>query len=177
LSDQDYLNGIRVVKGGGDVRVIVTPNQAVVGVVGTAPKADDKLLPVETPTVFFKQKDALGAILPDLTKVTTENEKGTLYLSVRAIFDQRAQTVIVVRAKSESLEDISNAIDKFLDSEALTNYKPKIICAPGHTGNIPVATPVVSLAEITEPALETSAAPSLVKSSRPLVPTASMKVQ
>ncbi len=148
----NYLHGIKVVKGGGDVRVILTPNQAVVGVVGTADQAQNQI-EIEKPIVFFKRETALAAIRPDLSKV----DKGTLYHSVRAIFNQGANTVVVIRAKSDSVADITAAIEKLLEAEAVTNYKPKIICAPGHTANIPSAatpapTPLPAPAPLPTPA-------------------------
>lgn len=149
MSDTDYLNGIRVVKGGNEVRVVLSSSQSVVGVIGTAPKADGALLPEETPTVFFKLKEAQAAILPNPSAVTSEEEKGTLYSSVESIFNQKIGTIVIVRAKSSGTDDIMNAIDKLLEAESLTSYKPKILCAPGHTANVLTA----NLAPIVEAAV------------------------
>lgn len=136
MPDQDYVHGIRVVKGGNEVRVVLTPNQAVVGVVGTAQTADAKI-EFEKPVAFQKKEEALKVIRPDAAKP----DNGTLYPSVKTIFTQGARTVVVVRAKSDSAKDISAAIEKLLEAEALTNHKPKILCAPGHTAVIPAQTP------------------------------------
>ncbi|MDQ3235599.1 MAG: hypothetical protein M3Q07_27635 [Pseudobdellovibrionaceae bacterium] len=181
MADPDYLNGIRVVKGGDEVRIILTPNQAVVGVVGTAPKASEAVLPAETPVVFFKKKDALDAILPDPKQATKEEEKGTLHASVEAIFNQRTRTVIVVRSKSESTDNLLKAIEKLLEAEALTNYKPKILCAPGHTAQIPTdvptPTPVPTPENDPVPTPENDPVPTPLRSTRNAAIPMNMKVK
>ncbi len=137
MPDQNYVHGIRVVKGEGEIRVVLTPNQAVVGVVGTAQNPDSKL-EFEKPVAFLKKEEALKTIRPDSAKP----DNGTMYPSVKAIFTQGARIVVVVRAKSDSAKDVSTAIEKLLEAEALTNHKPKILCAPGHTAVIPSVAPL-----------------------------------
>jgi phage tail sheath protein FI len=141
LSDQDYVHGIRVVKGDGEVRVVLTPNQAIVGVVGTA-DAPSEALAIDTPVAYLKKETALNAIRPSPETPDT----GTLYASVRAIFAQGARVVVVVRSQSGSVSDLQRAIEKLLQAEAVTSYKPKLLCAPGHTALIPAA-PQLRIAE------------------------------
>ncbi|MDQ3233036.1 MAG: hypothetical protein M3Q07_14560, partial [Pseudobdellovibrionaceae bacterium] len=136
MSDQDYVHGIRVVKGDGEVRIVLTPNKAIVGVVGTADAPSDALA-VDTPVAYLKKETALNAIRPKPETADT----GTLYSSVRAIFTQGARVVVVVRSQSGSVSDLSLAIENLLEAEAVTSYKPKILCAPGHTALIPAPTP------------------------------------
>ena len=131
---EGYVHGIVIKEGSGEVRAIRSPNQSVVGIVGTAPSST---LSVEIPTVFFKKKDALSAIYPE--KAT--GQRGTLYQALIGVNEKSDSTTIVVRAKSESDADIGAAIDKLLDAESVTGYKPKIILAPGFGNSNPKATP------------------------------------
>lgn len=134
MADTDYIHGIRVVTNTEELRVIDIPGTGVIGLTGSAPSAT-AALPAEKPVVFTQRSEAMKAIFP----AGSSGKMGTLYASVQAIFDQGSPVVVIVRAKSDAAADIVSAIDAFLEAESATGYKPEIICAPGHTGNIPTS--------------------------------------
>ena len=152
----EYVHGIRVVKGAEGARIVLTPNQSVVGIVGTAPKS--RALSIETPIAFHKESEALEAIFP----LGSTGDRGSLFQSVKAIYAQGSGSIVIIRAKSESTADIIAAISRFPEAEALTGLKPKILCAPGHTGNLPKS-----------PSTTPSSSPSTPAALAPRTPTSS----
>jgi phage tail sheath protein FI len=132
---EGYVHGIVIKEGTGEVRAIKSPSPYVIALVGTAPAASAKVLAEETPTVFFKRKDALKAVYPEGTK----GDLGTLYSAVDSAFSQTEATVILIKSKSDSDADVISAIGKLEDAESLTGYKPKIIAAPGFGNKNPPA--------------------------------------
>jgi phage tail sheath protein FI len=120
-----YVHGVVIKEGGSEVRQIRSPNQSVIGMVGTAPAST--ALKDNVPAVYFKKKAALEAVFP----ANASGEKGTLYNAVIGIYDQLEGTVVLVKSKSDSQEDLLKAIEVLVDSQSLVDQKPKIILAPG----------------------------------------------
>lgn len=129
------IHGIEIVSGGKEIRIIRSPNQAVIGIVGTA--SSKTTLKPATPEAFTKGKAALAAIFPD----GTTGDKGSLYDAVAGAYEQGDGIVVVSLASSSSNDDVIKAIESLLDAESITGFKPKIICAPGLGNTIPTASP------------------------------------
>jgi phage tail sheath protein FI len=129
------IHGIEIVSGGKEIRTIRSPNQAVVGIVGTA--SSRTTLKAATPEAFTKSKAALAAIFPE----GASGEKGSLYDGVAGVFEQGDGVVVVSMAASASNDDVIKAVESLLDAESVTGFKPKIICAPGLGNTIPTVQP------------------------------------
>ncbi len=132
-----YLNGIEVVEQGIATATITTPSQNVIGLVGTAPHSE---LEADYPYVYRKEKEALEAVLPEALRdaLTPDDDRGSLYHSLQLIYAQGGNVVVLIRASDDSTASIVRAIGKLANAQSVTGVKPKILCAPGHTGNIPV---------------------------------------
>jgi phage tail sheath protein FI len=134
----DYLHGIEIRKDASGIRSIQSVATSVIGLVGTT---DNKSLKPEIPKAFFRRKDALDAI----------KGKGTLEKAVVGIYDQAGATLLIIRAKSSLVADVSAACEKLLQAESMTGFKPKILCAPGFTHQMPEVEPEPEVPE--EPGL------------------------
>lgn len=121
-----YVHGIVINPSKNEIRLVRSPPQDVIGVVGTAPEADQGFV-VDTPAVVFKKDEAISKVY----RKDSTGEKGSLYDAIVGIYAQADATVVMVRAKSDSTEDISSALEKLLNAESSLGYKPKIICHPG----------------------------------------------
>lgn len=54
---------------------------------------------------------------------------GSLYHAVVGVHTQSEDTIVLVKASSESDKDLQTAIKSMLDAESITGYKPKVIIA------------------------------------------------
>ncbi len=134
----EYVHGIVIEEGTGELRRFTTGAQDVIGLVGTAPHST--VLEKNTPKVYFSKKTALKDIKGEASDSVID--KGSLYQSINDIYSQGNHTVVIVKAASDNQEDIITAIEALADAESVTSYKPKILCAPGHLGSIPQAVTV-----------------------------------
>lgn len=120
-----YVHGIVVKEGSGQVQVIRSPSQSVVGIVGTAPQS--KLLIDNTPVAFSGKKPALEAAYP----AGSSGDRGSIYDGIVGVHEQTPAQLVLIKAKSDKESDIFAAIDALLEAESVTGFKPKILVAPG----------------------------------------------
>ncbi|PHM25140.1 phage tail sheath protein [Xenorhabdus budapestensis] len=132
---QDYHHGVRVQEINEGTRTITTVSTAIVGMVCTAPDADEKTFPLNTPVLITDVMTASGKA----------GKKGTLSTSLKAIAAQALPVTVVVRvAEGESEEvTISNIIGGVTDAGKKTGMqallaaqsqlgvKPRILGVPG----------------------------------------------
>ena len=133
MADQGYVHGILVKEGSGEVQIVRSPGQSIVGIVGTAPQSTT--LKDNIPAAFLGRKAALAAIYPDGAK----GDKGSLYDAVIGVQDQTPARMILIKAKSSGDADILSAIDTLADAESVTGFKPKILIASGFGSSNPAA--------------------------------------
>ncbi|WP_047680886.1 MULTISPECIES: phage tail sheath protein [Xenorhabdus] len=132
---QDYHHGVRVQEINEGTRTITTVSTAIVGMVCTAPDADEKTFPLNTPVLITDVMSASGKA----------GKKGTLSASLKAIAAQALPVTVVVRvAEGESEEvTVSNIIGGVTDAGKKTGMqallaaqsqlgvKPRILGVPG----------------------------------------------
>ncbi|MHA6307465.1 phage tail sheath protein [Hafnia paralvei] len=137
----DFKHGVQVLEINEGTRVISTVSTAIIGMVCTAPDADEKMFPLNVPVLITDVLAAAG-------KAGT---KGTLSSALAAIGDQCKPVTVVVRvAEGEGEDDeaiqaatISNIIGgadengqytglkALLTAKAVTGVKPRILGVPG----------------------------------------------
>ncbi|PHM49206.1 phage tail sheath protein [Xenorhabdus miraniensis] len=132
---QDYHHGVRVQEIKEGTRTITTVSTAIVGMVCTAPDADEKTFPLDTPVLLTDVMSAIGKA----------GEKGTLAASLKAIAAQAQPVTVVVRvAEGETEEKTSNNIiggvtpegkktgmQALLAAQSQLGVKPRILGVPG----------------------------------------------
>ena len=131
----DFLHGVEVVEIDGGTRPIRTAKSSVIGLIGTAPSADAKKFPFNTPVLIAGNRTQAAALGKD----------GTLPTAIDGIFDQTGATVVVVRVNegSDAAGTLSNVVGgvgaggeykgvhAFLGAKSIVGVQPRILCAPG----------------------------------------------
>lgn len=129
-----FLHGVEVLELDTGIRPIRTVRSAVIGLVGTAPDADDDVFPYDTPVLIPGSR----------AKAAQLGSTGTLPAAMDGIFDQVGATVVVVRVADGANETatISNivgvstsytGVHALLRAESDLGVQPKILIAPGFT--------------------------------------------
>ena len=133
-----FLHGIENVTVDDGSRPITTVRSSTIGLIGTAPLADETAFPLNTPVLIA------GSRLEAAKLGTT----GTLPDAIDSIFDQIGAVVVVVRVEqgltdTETLANILGGVDAvtgqyegvhaFLAAENMLGFVPKILLAPGFT--------------------------------------------
>lgn len=142
MAGETFLHGVEVLDIDSGSRPISTVRSSVIGIVGTAPNADETAFPINTPTLIAGSRleasklDVLGTGL------------GTLPSALDAILDQSGAVVIVVRVEqgateSETLANVLGGVNAvtgqyegvhaFIAAESVVGYSPRILLAPGFT--------------------------------------------
>jgi len=158
---EQFLHGIETVDVDDGVRTISVASASVIGIVGTAPKADPTVYPLNTPVICTGSADKLAALV---SGDSTAGD-GTLPDALDSIFDQSRAVVVVVRVESATDEaqtmanvvgGVSATTGQFtgthvlLGAESVVGVKPRILIAPGFThqtggtAQAPTANPVVA---------------------------------
>lgn len=143
---ETYLHGVEVLEIDTGPRPISTVRSSVIGIVGTAPLADDAAFPLNVPVLIA---GSLREAAKLVAKTDTENQgEGTLPAALDSIFDQAGAVVVVVRvAKGDSdAATIANVVGgvnaqtgkyeglkAFLGAESSLGVAPRILIAPGFT--------------------------------------------
>jgi phage tail sheath protein FI len=145
----DFLHGVEVVTVDSGPRTVSTIRSGVIGLIGTAPDADETIFPLDTPVLISSRGGfaKLGAA-------------GTLATALAGIFDQFTPFVVVVRVDeganaSEALVNVIGGIDPttgarkgvqaFRDAQTICGVSPMILIAPGFTSVRPVGVTEVNV--------------------------------
>ncbi|UUS15874.1 hypothetical protein NMB32_10445 [Stenotrophomonas sp. CD2] len=97
----EFLHGVQVVNIDGGSRSIAVASTSVIGIVGTAPRADKIAFPYNTPVLVTSRSQAAKL----LAGTATEVDEGTLPGQLDAIFDQSNAVVVVVRVEKGATEN------------------------------------------------------------------------
>jgi phage tail sheath protein FI len=122
--------GIKHIRDGVEPQVINTADMSVIGIIGTAPAADDSIFPLNTPIqVDASDKFKLLGLgttgtLPDAIKAGTRN------VVVRVEDDASAATVIGNMLGSQAA---GSGVWAFLDATDDLGITPRLLIAPGYT--------------------------------------------
>ena len=128
-----FLHGVEVVEIDTGSRPIRTVRSSVIGLVGTAPNADNTKYPLNTPMLITSDKQA-----------SEFGVSGTIYRSLKGIFDQIGAVVVVVRVavganNGETISNIIGGTDNngnrtglhaLLDATSILGLQPRILIAP-----------------------------------------------
>ncbi|RDH41658.1 phage tail protein [Zooshikella ganghwensis] len=140
---EQFLHGVEVVEIDSGPRPIQTVKSSVIGVVGTAPEADDQAFPENTPVLIAGSSREAAKL----------GQTGTLPAAMKGIFDQAGAFVVVVRVKEENEEakQISALVGngqsdpptgiyalKAAQSAKTAKVQPRILIAPGYSQLEPV---------------------------------------
>ena len=103
-----------------------------IGLVGTAPKADDALFPLNTPKLIRNRKQLKGL-----------GKEGTLPVAFAGIFAQTMAKVVMIRVEDKAgMKKIDNpfhGIQGLLAAESVVFEKPSILIAPGFSADEVIA--------------------------------------
>ena len=158
MSDQ-FLHGVELIEIDSGTRPVKTLKSSVIGLVGTAPYADETVFPYNTPVAITTQKAAAELVSAayqkdEKTQLVTnklkENVKddvltngfGTLPDAVKGIFDQSGATIVIVRVEegADKAATITNLVGSgatgtgvysLLAASSICKVEPRIIIAPG----------------------------------------------
>ena len=148
---EQFLHGVEVTEISSGPRAIRTTKSSVIGLIGTAPDADNTVFPLNKPVLIVGSRR-------EAAKLGTT---GTLHMAINGIFDQIGAMVIVVRVEAgedeaETIANIIGGVDAqtgdykgvqaFLSAESIVHVAPRILIAPGFTHQRPnnQANPVIS---------------------------------
>lgn len=143
---ENFLHGVEVLEIDTGSRPISTVRSSVIGIVGTAPLADEEAFPLNTPVLIA---GSLREAAKLKAKEDAENKgEGTLPGALDSIFDQAGAVVVVIRvAKGDTdTETTANVIGgvnasngnyegvkALLGAESKLGVVPRILVAPGFT--------------------------------------------
>jgi phage tail sheath protein FI len=136
-----FLHGVEVVEIDNGPRPIRTVRSSVIGLVGTAPGADEHSFPLNTPVLIA------GSRLEAAKLGTT----GTLPMAIDGIFDQAGALVVVIRVaegatEAETQTHVLGGVDEagqylglqaLLAAQSVAKVTPRILIAPGFTHQRP----------------------------------------
>ncbi len=154
----DLVRGVETVLIDNGSRPIQTVRSSVIGLVISAPEADENLLPLNIPKLFFGNPSALRAAIMPVGAL----DGGTGLEALKMISGITNPVMVVVRVANEDLKTalIGDAAARtgvwaLLNAKSLTGIQPRILCAPcatGYTSNdgvitaAPVATALCAVA-------------------------------
>ncbi|WP_395461581.1 phage tail sheath subtilisin-like domain-containing protein [Wolbachia endosymbiont (group A) of Therophilus tumidulus] len=158
---EQFLHGVNVIEVTSGAKTVRAAKSSVIGVIGTAPEADEQKFPLNKPVL----------IAGSLKEAAKLGKTGTLPQAVSSIFTQVGATVVVIRVKEsensdpklkeeETLKNIIGGVDKetgeyqgieaFLSSESIVHVLPRILIAPQFTHQLPEDAVVGALISIAE---------------------------
>ncbi|WP_264953997.1 phage tail sheath subtilisin-like domain-containing protein [Wolbachia endosymbiont (group A) of Endotricha flammealis] len=158
---EEFLHGVNVIEVTSGAKTVRAAKSSVIGVIGTAPEADEQKFPLNKPVL----------IAGSLKEAAKLGKTGTLPQAVSSIFTQVGATVVVIRVKEsensdpklkeeETLKNIIGSVDEetgeyqgieaFLSSESIVHVLPRILIAPQFTHQLPEDAVVAALIPIAE---------------------------
>ena len=155
---EQFVHGIEHIEISDGIRPISTVKSSVIGLIGTAPEANEDKFPLNTPVL-------IAGCRTEAAKLGTS---GTLPTAIDGIFDQCGARVVVIRvaegvaggeatAEAATISNViggvnaktgrNEGIQCFLDANSVVKARPRILIAPGFSHQQAVATELVSVAE------------------------------
>lgn len=110
MATEQFLHGVEVVEIDTGLRPIETVRASVIGLVGTAPDADEVKFPLNTPVLITGSRQEAAGL----------GTKGTLPWSIDGIFDQAGAAVVVIRIENAELVENESVTRGATDTDALT---------------------------------------------------------
>ena len=133
----DLVRGVETVLVDSGSRPIQTVRSSVIGLVISAPDADENLLPLNTPKLFYGNPAALRAAMMPVGAT----DGGTGLDALKMISGITNPVMIVVRVNAADLKTsiIGDATARtgvwaLLNAKSLTGIQPRILCAPCPNG-------------------------------------------
>ncbi|WP_353280992.1 phage tail sheath subtilisin-like domain-containing protein [Wolbachia endosymbiont (group B) of Cyclophora punctaria] len=138
-------HGVNVIEVTSGAKTVRTAKSSVIGVIGTAPEADEQKFPLNKPVL----------IAGSLKEAARLGKNGSLPSAINGIFSQIGATVVVIRVEEsdpklkeeETLKNIIGGVDEetgeylgvqaFLSSESIVHVAPRILIAPQFTHQLP----------------------------------------
>ncbi len=145
---EQFLHGVNVIEVTSGAKTVRTAKSSVIGVIGTAPEADEQKFPLNKPVL----------IAGSLKEAARLGKNGSLPSAINGIFSQIGATIVVIRVEesensdpklkeSETIQNIIGGVDKetgeyqgieaFLSSESIVHVLPRILIAPQFTHQLP----------------------------------------
>lgn len=140
---ETFLHGVEVLEIDAGPRPIQTVRSSVIGIIGTAPLADESVFPLNTPVMIAGSRREAAKLVASVGA-----DEGTLPSAMDSIFDQAGAVIVVVRVAkgANEAETIANVIggvnattgdyegvQAFLGAESKLGVTPRILLAPGFT--------------------------------------------
>lgn len=138
-----FLHGVEVVEIDNGPRPIRTVRSSVIGLIGTAPLADEHSFPLNTPVLIAASRLEAAKL----------GSTGTLPMAIDGIFDQAGALVVVIRVavgqtEAETLTNLIGGVDTttgqylglqaLLAAQSVAKVTPRILIAPGFTHQRPI---------------------------------------
>lgn len=148
---EEFLHGVKVTEISQALRTLTTSSTAVIGLVATAPDADNAVFPLNKPIL-------LTGITSEV--ITKAGKQGTLSRALNGILDIVNCKVVVIRVEdsedeSQMKANVIGSVDSegnytglkaFLVSASVCGVKPRIFCVPKYDSQ-DVTTELVSVAQ------------------------------
>lgn len=149
---EQFLHGVEVIEIDDGSRPITTVKSSVIGLVGTAPAADDAKFPLNTPVLIAGKRTEAAAL----------GSQGTLPGAIDGIFDQVGAMVVVIRvaegaSDNETIANVIGGVDEvtgqyngvhaLLGAESVVHVTPRILVAPGFTNHVAVVSEMLGIAD------------------------------
>jgi len=140
---EQFLHGVEIVEIDDGIRPIQTVKSSVIGIVGTAPRADATVFPLNTPVLVAGSRSLAAKLLAN-----AGSADGTLPSALDSIFDQSGAAVVVIRVEEGANESatIANVIggvnsttgdyegvQALLGANSALGVTPRVLIAPGFT--------------------------------------------
>lgn len=136
-----FLHGVEVVEVDDGTRPLRAVQSAVIGIVGTAPDADEQAFPLNTPVLVA------GSLSQAAKLDTTGKRRGTLPNALDLIFKQVGAIVVVIRVQEGDNENATltnilggvnangayEGVHAFIGAQSIVGQTPRILIAPGFT--------------------------------------------
>lgn len=137
MASVSFHHGTRVFESAETPVLVRTAQTAVIGLIGTAPDADETKFPLNKPVQILRPSDAEGL-----------GADGTLMEAIDSIFDQGGCPIVLVRVEegataAETWANLVGSQVSFTGVHAFRRakpdglYKPKLLLAPGYTQTSP----------------------------------------
>uniref|UniRef100_UPI0035D0E286 phage tail sheath subtilisin-like domain-containing protein n=2 Tax=unclassified Bartonella TaxID=2645622 RepID=UPI0035D0E286 len=140
-----FLHGVEVVEVDDGTRPLRAVQSAVIGIVGTAPDADEQAFPLNTPVLVA------GSLSQAAKLDKTGKRQGTLPNALDLIFKQVGAIVVVVRVNEGDNENATltnilggvnangayEGVHALIGAQSIVGQTPRILIAPGFTHQRP----------------------------------------